>query len=327
MSLAALHGALLAKGPESWILPPAGSTSAGRMDTLFYFILALTGFFFLLVVGLVGYFAVRYRRRSAAQRTSPVAHHRNLEIAWSAIPAVLFVFIFGWGFKEYMHLSVPPANALDVRVTGQKWMWSFEYPKEGISTTKDLVVPVGRAVRLTMSSQDVIHGFFVPAFRLKRDVLPNRYTVVWFEAKQPGDYDLFCTQYCGTGHSGMLGKVVVKTEQQFKEWVDSGGGMSGKGMSSVDFGRMLFDRQGCATCHSVDGAPRTGPSLLNKYGSRELLSTGQTVLVDDNYVRESVMDPQAKVVQGFQPVMPTFRGKLTDKQMNALIDYIKSLKR
>jgi cytochrome c oxidase subunit 2 len=178
-----------------------------------------------------------------------------------------------------------------------------------------------------MSSQDVIHGFYVPAFRIKRDVLPNRYTVLWFEPQGQGEYDLLCTQYCGTSHSAMIGKIVVKSEAAFKDWVDSGGGMSGKGLSSVDFGRMLFDKQGCATCHSVDGAARTGPSLLNKYGARELLATGHTVLVDDNYLRESLMDPAAKVVMGFQPVMPTFRGRLSDKQTNALIDYIKSLKR
>jgi cytochrome c oxidase subunit 2 len=327
MSATAAVGLLLAAEPGgSLILPPEGSTLAGKMDTLFYFILALTTFFFLLVVGLVVYFTVRYRKRPG-QRTSAVTHHRGLEVAWSAIPAVLFVFIFGWGFQAYMHLSVPPANALDVRVTGQKWLWSFDYPKEGIQTTKDLVVPVGRPVRLTMSSQDVIHGFYVPAFRIKRDVLPNRYTVAWFEAKEPGEYDLFCTQYCGTGHSGMLGKIVVKTEQQFKEWVASGGGMSGQGMSGVQFGRMLFEKMGCVSCHSTDGSPRVGPSLLNKYGSKELLSTGNTVLVDDNYVRESIQDPLAQVVNGFQPVMPTFRGRLNDRQIDALIDFIKSLKR
>ena len=186
---------------------------------------------------------------------------------------------------------------------------------------------LGRPVKLELRSADVIHGFYVPAFRIKRDVLPNRYTVAWFEAKEPGDYDLFCTQYCGTGHSSMLGRIVVKGEAEFKEWVDSGGGMSGKGLSSVDFGRLLFDKQGCLTCHSVDGTARTGPSLLNRYGSRELLANGSEVLVDDNYVRESMMEPAAKVVKGYQAVMPTYRGRLSDRQTDALIDYIKTLKR
>jgi cytochrome c oxidase subunit 2 len=309
------------------ILPPAGSTGADSHDALFYFILAVTTFFFLLVAGLVVWFTIRYRQRRVPRRTSGVSHNLRLEIAWSVIPSVILVVIFGWGFKQFLDLSVPPAGALEVRVTGQKWTWSFEYPKEGIRTSKELVVPVGRPVKLTMSSVDVIHGFYVPAFRIKRDVLPNRYTVVWFEAKEPGDYDLFCTQYCGTGHSAMLGRIVVKPEAEYQEWVDSGGGVSGKGLSSVDFGRLLFDKQGCTTCHSVDGTPRTGPTLLNRYGSRELLADGKEVLIDDNYLRESMMDPAAKVVKGYQAVMPTYRGRLADRQTDALIDYVKSLKR
>jgi cytochrome c oxidase subunit II len=273
------------------------------------------------------WFTIRYRQRRQLHRTSGVSHNLRLEIAWAVIPSVILLVIFGWGFKGFLDLSVPPANALEVRVTGQKWTWSFEYPREGIRTSKELVVPAGRPVKLTMSSVDVIHGFYVPAFRIKRDVLPNRYTVVWFEAKEPGDYDLFCTQYCGTGHSAMLGRILVKPESEFKEWVDSGGGMSGKGLSSVDFGRLLFDKQGCTTCHSVDGTPRTGPSLLGRYGNRELLADGSEVLIDDNYLRESMMDPAAKVVRGYQPVMPTYRGRLADRQTDALIDYIKFLKR
>jgi len=318
----------LALGPEGGpLLPPAASTGADAHDALFYFILAVTAFFFVLVIGLIVWFTVRYRQRRPGQRTSGVSHNRRLEVAWAVIPSLILVVIFGWGFKGFLDLSVPPAGALEVRVTAQKWSWAFEYPREGIRTSKELVVPAGRPVKLTMSSLDVIHGFYVPAFRIKRDVLPNRYTVTWFEATQPGEYDLLCTQYCGTGHSSMLGRIVVKPEPEYQEWVDSGGGMSGKGLSSVEFGKLLFDKEGCNTCHSLDGTPRTGPSLLGRYGSRELLEGGSEVLVDDNYVRESLMDPATKVVRGYQPVMPTFRGRLTDKQVDALIDFIKSLKR
>jgi cytochrome c oxidase subunit II len=318
----------LALGPEgSALLPPAASTGADSHDALFYFVLAVTAFFFVLVVGLVAWFTVRYRQRRAGQRTSGISHNRRLEVAWAVIPSILLVVIFGWGFKGFLDMSVPPAGALEVRVTAQKWSWAFEYPRAGIRTSKELVVPVGRPVKLTMSSLDVIHGFYVPAFRLKRDVLPNRYTVTWFEAKQPGEYDLMCTQYCGTGHSAMLGRIVVKPEAEYQAWVDSGGGMSGKGLSSVEFGKLLFDKEGCVACHSLDGTAKSGPSLLGRYGSRELLEGGAEVLVDDNYLRESLMDPAAKVVKGYQPVMPTFRGRLNDRQIDALIDFIKSLKR
>jgi cytochrome c oxidase subunit II len=318
----------LALGPEGgWLLPPAASTGADAHDALFYFVLAVTAFFFLLVIGLVAWFTIRYRQRKPGQRTSGVSHNRRLEVAWAVIPSAVLVVIFGWGFKGFLDLSVPPADALEVRVTAQKWAWAFEYPREGIRTSKELVVPVNRPVKLTMSSLDVIHGFYVPAFRIKRDVLPNRYTVTWFQATETGQYDLLCTQYCGTGHSSMLGRIVVKPEAEFKEWVDAGGGMSGKGLSSVEFGKLLFDKEGCNTCHSLDGSPKTGPSLLDRYGSRELLEGGSEVVIDDNYVRESLMDPAAKVVKGFQPVMPTYRGRLNDRQIDALIDFVKSLKR
>ncbi len=316
---------LAAQGRRVWT-PESASTGAPRHDALFYFLLYLSAFFFLLVVGLMVFFAIKYRRRREGQRTSPLAGSRRLEIIWSVIPALFFLLLFVWGWREYMSLAVPPGDAMDIRVTAQKWVWTFDYPKEGISSN-ELVVPVGRPVRLTMSSQDVIHSFFVPAFRIKRDVLPNRYTVAWFEATETGTYDIQCTEYCGTGHSQMLSRVRVLGEREFKEWVDSGGGLSGKGLSSIEFGKLLFKSKGCATCHSVDGSQRTGPTMLGRFGARTTLVEGKTVVVDDNYVRESIMDPAAKIAQGFQPVMPTYAGRLKDKQVDALIDYIKSLRR
>ena len=312
------------QGAGSVWMPEQGSTSAERTDSLFYFLLYLSIFFFVLVIGATVLFSIKYRRRHAKQRTSPIEGNRKLEVAWALIPAVLLVVVFAWGFRDYVHLAVPPGDAIDVRVTAQKWFWSFDYPKEGINAN-ELVVPVNRPVKLTMSSTDVIHSFFVPAFRIKRDVVPNRYTVVWFEATDVGTYDVFCAEYCGTSHSRMLSKVKVMSEHDYQAWIDSGGGLSGKGMSSVDFGKLLFQSKGCATCHSTDGSAKTGPSFKGKYGTLETLAGGQTVKVDDNYIRESITDPAAKVVQGFEPVMPTYAGKLKDKQVNALIDYIKSL--
>lgn len=316
--------AVVGEGSTSTWMPEQASTAAERTDALFYFLLYLSVFFFVLVIGATVLFALKYRRRHAKQRTSPIEGNRKLEIAWAVIPALLLILVFAWGFRDFLHLAVPPGDSLDIRVTGQKWFWSFDYPKEGINAN-ELAVPVGRPVKLTMSSTDVIHSFFVPAFRIKRDVVPNRYTVVWFEATEVGSYDILCAEYCGTSHSRMLAKVKVMSENDYQAWVDSGGGLSGKGMSSVEFGKLLFQSKGCATCHSVDGSAKTGPTMKGKYGALEALAGGKSVKVDDNYLRESIVDPAAKVVQGFEPVMPTYAGKLKDKQLNALIDYIKSL--
>jgi cytochrome c oxidase subunit 2 len=313
--------------PEGGVwLPPAASSEAGRVDDLFYFILYLSAFFFVLVVGVMVFFVIRYRRKRADQRTSALKHHTKLELAWAAIPALLLVLIFVWGFRSYMSSTVPPGDAIEVRVTAQRWSWSFDYPADGISTA-ELVVPVDRPVKLVMSSVDVIHSFYVPAFRIKRDVLPNRYTVLWFRAEELGEYDVLCAEYCGTKHSAMLAKVRVLSERGYQDWIDSGGGMSGKGLSSEAFGKLLFKQKACITCHSVDGSKLTGPSMLGKYGALETLVGGQQVKVDDNYLRESIMNPNAKVVQGYKPVMPTYAGRLKEKQLNAIIDYIKSLRR
>ena len=302
--------------------PVARSTE--RFDSLFTFILTLSAIFFTAIVATLIYFVVRYRRRSPGQRTSASHGNTKIEVLWAVVPAVLLIVIFAWGYRDFLYLAVVPRDAIEVRVTGQKWNWTFDYPSNGISTN-ELTVPVGRPVKLMMSSMDVIHSFYVPAFRVKRDVLPNRYTELWFEALEPGTYDVMCAEYCGTGHSQMLTKVHVVSDKEYEDWVDSGGGMSGEGMSSVEFGKLLFNKQGCATCHSVDGTKKVGPTLLRRFGAQEQLRDGSTVQIDDNYLRESIMQPNAKVVSGYDPVMPTYAGRLKDKQVNALIDYVKSL--
>lgn len=320
-----LHTLLAAVEPGRGVwLPEAASAEAEKTDALFYFLLYLSIFFFVLVVGATILFAIRYRRRHPGQRTSPISGNRKLEFLWSVVPALLLIVVFAWGFRDYVAQTIPPADAIEVRVTGQKWTWSFDYPADGISTN-ELVLPVDRPAKLTMSSVDVIHSFYVPAFRIKRDVLPNRYTVLWFTPERIGEYYVLCAEYCGTAHSSMLAKVKVVSEKEYTEWIDSGGGLSGEGMSSVEFGELLFKKQGCSTCHSIDGTKLTGPSMKGKYGSVEQLSDGSTLKVDDNYLRESIVEPNAKVVQGYQPVMPTYAGRLNEKQLNALIDYIKSL--
>lgn len=316
-----LVGAIAASGP--W-MPEAASAGADEFDAVFLLIFYVSAFFFVLVVGAMTWFVVKFRRRSPDQQVSRSKGNRTIEILWAVIPSGILLVFFLLGFRGYLGMAVPPAHALEVRVIAAQWTWSFDYPKEGINAS-ELVVPVGRPVRLTMSSKDVIHSFFIPAFRIKRDVLPNRYTVTWFSATKRGTYDVLCAEYCGTSHSGMLSHVKVVSDTEYRQWLDSGGGMSGKGLSSVDFGKMLFSAKGCATCHSLDGSKKTGPSLAGKYGTTETLKDGSRVQVDDNYVRESLMQPNAKVVQGYEAVMPTFQGRLKDEQVNALIDYLKSL--
>jgi cytochrome c oxidase subunit 2 len=309
------------QGGSLW-MPARASLTADYVDDLFYFILYLSIFFFVLIVATMLVFVFKYRRKSETQKTSPLHGNRTLEVAWSLIPALLLIVIFVWGFRGFLAMNIPPRNALEIRVTGQKWSWSFSYPKQGV-VVPDLVVPVGRPVKLVMSSQDVIHSFFVPAFRIKKDVLPNRYTVAWFEPTETGEFHVFCTEYCGTGHSTMLSKVTVKSEREFEEWISTGGGMAGLG--GVEMGKQLVQSQGCVACHSVDGSKLLAPSLKGMFGKQEKLVGGEAISVDDNYIRESITDPALKVVEGFQPIMPTYKGRLKDVQIDAIIDYIKSL--
>ena len=324
MNLSSLTTTLADASSGSVWMPPQASSLAGEVDGLFYFIYWLCVIFFVGIVGLTAYFAVKYRRRGPGQRTSGIKGNRRVEIIWSVVPSVLLVAIFAWGFRTYVKQSVAPGDAIDIRVTGQKWFWAFDYPRDGINTD-ELVVPVGRPVKLTMSSRDVIHSFYIPAFRVKKDVLPNRYSSVWFQADQLGEYHVFCAEYCGTNHSEMRAKVRVVTDQQYQDWIDSGGGLGGEGMSSAEFGALVYEKKGCNKCHSTDGSKMTGPSFKGLYGRTEHFTDGSTIVVDDNYIRESVMEPQKKIVQGFEPVMPTFKGILKDKMTDALVDYIKSL--
>lgn len=305
-------------------LPSAASTQAGDVDALFNFILYASIAFFLIVLVGVVVFAWRYRRRGKAGLTSGKDHSLALEITWTAIPIVLIIIVFIWGFRGYMRANVVPNDALEVKVTGQKWFWSFDYP-EGASAVNELVVPVHKPIKLLMSSKDVIHSFFVPNFRVKMDVLPNRYTMAWFEATAEGTYPLYCAEYCGKGHSEMLGTVRVVNDSTYNAWLESST-VLGEGLSLEEYGEQLYTAKACVTCHSLDGTIKEGPSFRGLYGTQTLLQDGARVTVDENYVRESILNPRAKIVNGFQPVMPTFQGILKDRQVDALIAYIKSLR-
>jgi cytochrome c oxidase subunit 2 len=297
--------------------PSRASATAGNVDALFIFLLIISGLMTLLIFCAIVYFAARYRHRKGVP-AEQVEGSIPLEITWTLIPLAVFLVIFAWGAVVYFKNRTPPRDSTEVYVVAKQWMWKLEHA-EGQREINELHVPVGRDVKLIMTSQDVIHSFFVPAFRIKQDVLPGRYTVTWFRATKPGTYHLFCTQYCGTQHSGMIGSIIVMEPAQYEAWT---GGSSGGPLSAA--GEKIFAELGCSTCHRIETQGR-GPNLQGIFGRPVLLQDGRTVTADENYIRESILDPGAKVVNGFKPVMPTFQGLVSDEQLNALVAYVKSL--
>lgn len=299
-------------------LPPTASEWAAKLDWLNAYLFLWVSFFTALIfLGVVG-FAVRYRRRHPDEQPRPVLGSVPLEVAWTVIPLLIALTMFGWAGTLYYEYASPPADAMEMFVTGRQWMWWTQHP-EGPREINELHVPTGRAVKLTMTSEDVIHSFFIPAFRVKHDVLPGRYTSIWFKATTPGRYHLFCAEYCGTQHSGMVGWVYVLDPPEYEAWLSGGGNES-----LASQGEKLFAQVGCSSCHRLDQQGRC-PILLNVYGSRVALQSGDAVLADDAYVRESILNPSAKVVQGFQNIMPSFQGQLSEQQILQLIAYVRSL--
>lgn len=297
--------------------PVQASTMARNVDALYIFLLIVTGMMTLLVFSFLLFFAARYRHRPGV-RAEQIEGSTPLEITWSVIPFLIFMVIFAWGALVYFKERTPPADATEVYVVAKQWMWKLEHA-EGQREINELHVPVGRDVKLIMTSQDVIHSFYIPAFRVKQDVLPGRYTVEWFRATKPGVYHLFCAEYCGTQHSGMVGDIVVQEPAQYEAWMN--GGSAGP-LSAA--GEKIFSELGCATCHRTDTQGR-GPNLQGVFGKPVQLADGRTVTADENYLRECILDPGAKRVKGFQPIMPTFQGLVTEEQINALVAYIKSI--
>jgi cytochrome c oxidase subunit 2 len=297
--------------------PQQASTIAGSVDALYIFLLLVTGAMAALVFACIIFFAARYRYRPGVQ-AEQIEGSLPLEITWSVIPLFVFLVIFVWGAVVFFKERTPPTDATEVYVVAKQWMWKVEHP-EGQREINELHVPVGRDVKLIMTSQDVIHSFYVPAFRVKQDVVPGRYTVEWFRATKPGVYHLFCAEYCGTQHSGMVGDIVVQEPAQYEAWMN--GGSSGP-LSAT--GEKMFAELGCATCHRTDAQGR-GPNLQGVFGKPVELVDGRTVTADENYLRECILDPGAKRLKGFAPIMPTFQGLVTDEQVNALVAYIKSI--
>ena len=305
--------------PQTQIFPEQASTMATRVDALYFFLVAITAFFTILISAAVIYFAIKYRRRAAEEAGVPVHGAMWLEAAWTIVPLLIVLFIFGWSTTIFFSMASPPADSMDVYVVGKQWMWKFQHP-DGRAEVNELHVPVGTNVRLTMTSQDVIHDMYIPNFRVKADVLPGRYTHMWFNATKPGKYRLFCAEYCGTNHSGMVGWVTVMEPSEYQQWLS---GATGTG-TMAQTGEKLFNELACATCHKADTTGR-GPTLVGLYGKAVALEDGRSVEADEAYLRESIVNPRAKMVRGFQPLMPTFQGLITEENLLLLIEYIKSL--
>jgi cytochrome c oxidase subunit 2 len=304
---------------NSALFPREASTIAPYADALYFFLLLITIAGLALVGALVFGFSIRYRKERNPVATQ-VEGSTLLEATWTIIPLALFLVCFVWGALLYFRIYNPPTNAMNIYVVGKQWMWKAEHPG-GQHEINNLHVPTGRPIQLTMISQDVFHSFSIPDFRVKREVIPGRYSTVWFEATTPGTYHIFCTQYCGTKHSGMIGEVTVLTPEDYKKWTEG----STSGMSLAQNGERLFASMGCNACHTGDAASR-GPSLAGVYGSKLRLASGSEVLVNEAYLRDAILNPAQHITAGYAPIMPTYQGQISEEGLIDLVEYLKSLK-
>ena len=302
------------------LFPPAASSAATEMDLLYLFITAICAFFAVVVTAVIIYFTIKYKRRRESDVGANIHGSLVLELTWTIIPFILSMIMFGWGASLFYRLSKPPSDSMEITVVGKQWMWKVQHP-EGVREINELHVPLGQNVRLTMGSEDVIHDFAIPAFRVKMDVVPGKFTTMWFQATQVGTYTIFCDQYCGTRHSGMIGQAIVMLPQDYQAWLAAGRSTG----SALQIGERLFADYSCVTCHKADSTGR-GPSLVGLYGSTVTLADGRKVIADDNYLRESIMNSQAKVVAGYQPIMPIFQTQISEENLMELVTYIKALK-
>jgi cytochrome c oxidase subunit 2 len=338
---------MLAQTEPTFWLPPRVATGAEQVDWLFSLIFWISAFFFGLIVVLMLVFVTRYLRRGGRQPEKTLNKSLALELTWTIVPVIIVITIFYYGFVGFMDMVVPPDDAYRIDVLAQKWNWEFTYP----NGHKDahLHVPVDRDIVLVMTSDDVIHSLFIPAFRLKKDAVPGRFTKTWFRATQPGEYLILCAEYCGTGHSDMTADCVVHAPGEFEKWLENADPLKKltdeqyqaylddpdvfiaehpdiQGLETpVVMGRKLYERKGCRQCHSVDGSGGTGPTFRNLFDAARDMQDGSSVTADENYIRESIVNPQAKVRAGYQNVMPTYQGRLTDREITFLIAYIRSL--
>lgn len=330
----------------STFMPPAITKIAAEVDTVYAFLLIASLISFVGLVGAMIYFVFKYQRGSGSGKSAYITHNHTLEFLWSFIPFCLFVFLFGWGWKIMHEQRHAPNDALEVHVLAKKWDWRFLYKNgkevhsglddSGQKTPATMVVPVGRPVKLIMGSEKisanstdpndrpVVHSFFLPATRLKQDIVPGMFTMVWFNIEKPGDYWVFCAEFCGAGHSSMKAIVRAVPEPEFDQWLaDEGGGV----LSLADQGKALFSSKACVGCHSADGSRIVGPTFKGLWGEKTDFEGGGSVLVDENYLRDSILNPNSKIVKGYPAgVMPAFAGQLSEEEVNAIIEFIKTLK-
>jgi len=300
-------------------LPEQASSFALQVDLLYLYLTVVSAFFTVLIVGIIIFFAIKYRRRSDADRPPMTVANLLLEITWIVVPLALSFVMFIWGAAIFFKMASPPKEAIDVYVTGKQWMWKMQHIN-GHREINELHVPVGKPVRLTMTSEDVLHSFFIPAFRIKADVVPGSYSKMWFEATKPGKYHLFCAEYCGTKHSGMIGSIIVMEQREYDAWLGNT-----KDSSLAEAGQKLFKTMGCVSCHNADSATK-GPNLEGIYGKQVRLQDGNTVIADERYLRESLLVPNSKLTEGFAANMPSYQGLMTEEQILQLISYMRTLK-
>jgi len=312
----------------SSFMPTEATNIAQQVDSLYGFLLIASGIACAILIGGMIYFAYKYKRRTSNDKTAYISHNTALEFLWSFIPLVIFLGVFGWGWHIYSQMRAFPPNALEVEVLGMQWNWEFQY-KSGFSSDT-LMVPVNRDIKLVMTSKDVLHSFYVPSFRIKQDVIPGRYTAIWFKAEKLGEFHVFCTEFCGTSHSGMLSTIKVVPQGEFDRWMEEKAKEHSEegSLPLAQLGEKLFKGKACASCHSTEDATiKVGPSLFQKFGANENIEEIGSVVINEDYLKESILNPNAKVVKGFpKNVMPSFQGQLNDKQISALIEYIKGMK-
>lgn len=340
----------VAQASSSTFMPPAATEIAGDVDSIYAFLLWSSLVFFIILIGGMIAFVIMYRRRTGNDKTPYITHNHTLEFLWSFIPFVIFIFCFAWGWIVFHKMRAMPENALEIHVVGKKWDWRFIYKNgreivagvddDGNKTPATMVVPMGRPVKLIMGSEKVnpgsntdpkdrpvLHSFFIPAFRVKQDLVPGRYTTLWFEATETGTFNVFCAEYCGEGHYSMRAAIKVVTQKEYEEWLSGeAAGEGGGTLSLAQQGKALYANRACIGCHSVNGSAGSGPTWKGIFGHKVMTDKGE-VTIDENYIRESILQPNAKIVTGFQGgVMPSFAGQLKEDEINALIEFIKTLK-
>jgi cytochrome c oxidase subunit II len=318
--------------PREWlfsVMPIGASIHANDIDTLYWFLIITCGILFLLVIVPLFLIVVRYRRKHVNQRAeSQKDHNFWLESLWTFLPFIYLAVLFVWGFMQYLDMYVAPHDAKELRVVGQKWQWSVDYPQEEISVSgvgATIAVPVNTPIKLVMASQDVIHSFYIPNFRVKQDVVPGRYSTLWFKADKLGEFPVLCAEYCGDLHSQMLAKLVVMPEDAYKDWIESNKAQN-QDMPLPELGKKLYEKLGCIACHSTDGSIKLAPSFKDVYGKQEELADGTIITVNDNYIKQKILTPtKQQPKKGYAPIMPTFQGRVSERDISGVIEFIKSL--